>query len=383
MSEMMKFPILYKKTNAGSGAIQQWSIWTDGATICTMYGQVGGKLQTTTDLVKEGKNIGKRNETTPIQQAQIECEAKWQKQKKKRYVENMADAAKGEIDKESVLGGIQPMLAPSKIWPIFRNKIKFPVWCQPKLDGMRAIGMLDDGVGSLWSRTQKPILSVPHIVEEIEDMFGPLGDIYTIPDGEAYSVEYHDQFEELLSILRKDEPSEKSTLVDYHIYDLPSCPGPFSVRHEALSKILSKKIGHLVPVRTVICYNDDDIEACHEQNLAENYEGTMIRGDGPYERGKRSYFLQKYKNFSDAEYTILDAEEGRGKDAGTVGAFVCSTKDGKTFNCRLKATYERRRELFNNPKQWKEMLLTVKYQNLTSDGIPRFPIGKALRKGNE
>jgi DNA ligase-1 len=117
----------------------------------------------------------------------------------------------------------------------------------------------------------------------------------------------------------------------------------------------------------------------------------MVRSNnGIYEGGKRSYGLQKLKNRVgengddvDNEYPILDAEEGRGKDAGTVGAFVCSTPAGKTFKCRLKATYERRRELFNHPEQWKGWKLTVLYQDLTLDGIPRFPIGKALRKNTE
>lgn len=109
----------------------------------------------------------------------------------------------------------------------------------------------------------------------------------------------------------------------------------------------------------------------------------MIRGNGPYEEGKRSYYLQKLKNFEEGEWPIVNAEEGRGKDAGTVGAFVCVTQNGTEFKARLKATYERRRELFENPKQWKGMLLTVKYQNLTADSIPRFPIGKGLRTSTE
>jgi DNA ligase 1 len=368
------FPTLYKKTQ--TGAVQQWLIGVDGSIIHTVHGLVGGAQQTFTDTIREGKNLGRANATTPEEQASLEAEAKWLKQKKKGYVEDAEAAAAGEVDETIIEGGIAPMLAPSKIWPIFRDRIKFPVWCQPKLDGMRCVGMCNGLTTSLWSRTRKSIQSLPHIADEIDDLFRTNDGI---TDGEAYSVEYHDQFEELLSIIRKDEPSEKSSLVDYHIYDLPSHPGTFSARYEALSKLLPKKIGHLVPVRTVLCRNDTEIEACHEQNLAENYEGTMIRSDGPYEFGKRSFFLQKYKNFSDAEYPVLRAEEGRGKDAGTVGSFVCVTPGGKEFGCRLKSTYERRRELFQNPEQWQGRYLTVKYQNLTADGIPRFPVGKGLR----
>lgn len=370
----MIFPTLYKKTQ--TGAIQQWMIGVDGPTIHTVHGLVGGAMQTTTDTIKEGKNLGRANATTPTTQALAEAQAKWDKQRKKGYVTDLEAARAGQIDETVIEGGIAPMLAPSKIWPFYRSKIQFPVWCQPKLDGMRCVGMIEEEA-SLWSRTRKPIRSLPHVQEELASLFS--GDIIT--DGEAYSVEYHDQFEELLSIIRKDEPSEKSALVDYHVYDLPSHPRTFSQRYEALQKILPARKGHLVPVRTVLCHNDDEIEACHEQNLAENYEGTMIRADGPYERGKRSIYLQKYKNFVDAEYQIVGIEEGRGKDAGTVGSFICRTDGGKEFGCRLKATYEHRGELFRDSGLWKGKFLTVKYQNLTADGIPRFPVGKALRAG--
>jgi DNA ligase 1 len=370
----MILPTLYKKTQ--TGAIQQWMIGVDGPTIHTVHGLVGGALQTTSDTIKEGKNLGRANATTPETQALAEAQAKWDKQKKKGYVESIHQAELGTVDDTVIMGGIAPMLAPSKIWPFYRSKIQFPVWCQPKLDGMRCVGMIEEET-SLWSRTRKPIRSLPHVQEELASLFS--GDLIT--DGEAYSVEYHDQFEELLSIIRKDEPSEKSALVDYHVYDLPSHPRTFSQRYEALQKILPARKGHLVPVRTVLCRNDDEIEACHEQNLAENYEGTMIRADGPYERGKRSIYLQKYKNFVDAEYQIIGIEEGRGKDAGTVGSFICRTDGGKEFGCRLKATYEHRGELFRDSGLWKGKFLTVKYQNLTADGIPRFPVGKGLRAG--
>jgi DNA ligase 1 len=370
----MILPTLYKKTQ--TGAIQQWMIGVDGPTIHTVHGLVGGALQTTSDTIKEGKNLGRANATTPETQALAEAQAKWDKQKKKGYVESIHQAELGTVDDTVIMGGIAPMLAPSKIWPFYRSKIQFPVWCQPKLDGMRCVGMIEEET-SLWSRTRKPIRSLPHVQEELASLFS--GDLIT--DGEAYSVEYHDQFEELLSIIRKDEPSEKSALVDYHVYDLPSHPRTFSQRYEALQKILPARKGHLVPVRTGLCRNDDEIEACHEQNLAENYEGTMIRADGPYERGKRSIYLQKYKNFVDAEYQIIGIEEGRGKDAGTVGSFICRTDGGKEFGCRLKATYEHRGELFRDSGLWKGKFLTVKYQNLTADGIPRFPVGKGLRAG--
>ena len=372
---MKTFPTLFKKTN--TGAIQSWSISVEDNKITVTHGQFDGKKQTTSDIIKEGKNAGKANATTKEEQAQKEAEAKFLNQKKKRYSESLEEAERGEVDTDVIKGGIAPMLAPSKIYPTFKHKLTFPVYVQPKLDGSRLIAILKDGKCTLWSRTQKQVNSLPHIAKAVEDEFG---EEYPnlILDGEAYSVEYHDQFEELMSLIRQDSPGPGHEKVDYHIYDVPSLDKTFSYRNKWLGPYSVDK--PLVIVNTEICQNDEQIMACHAKNLENNYEGSMVRGDGPYECGKRSYYLQKLKNFNDAEYKIVGAEEGRGKDAGTIGAFVCVTPEGSEFKARLKATYDHRRFLFDNPKEWQGMLLTVKFQDLTTYGIPRFPIGKGLRK---
>lgn len=396
------FPQLFKKTN--TGAIQTWIIGVEGNKIVTVHGQVGGAMQSTTDEIHEGKNAGKANATTPKEQAAKEAEAKWLKQKKKRYVESIQEAEAGTVDESLILGGIAPMLAPSAIWPAGRpDKMKFPVWVQPKLDGARCIAVLEDGHCTLWTRTQKRILSLPHIERAIEEFFGPGAEREGIErlvlDGEAYTTALNGPsiglvpvdngflqgptaFEELMSAFRKDKPSPESALLQYHIYDVPKDGDwAFEARHVWLAGALPEKVGPLVPVHTITCFNDAEIELCHARNMELGYEGSMIRFNGPYEFGKRSAFLRKLKAFLDAEYRIIGAEEGRGKDAGTVGSFQCVTRDGKTFSCRLKASYAHREALFRDPSAWQGKYLTVKYQNLTADGIPRFPVGKAIRDG--
>ena len=379
---MKTFPRLFKKTN--TGAIQIWDISSNDGSIITEYGQLDGKIQKTVDVIAKGKNIGKQNETTRSQQADLESEAKWTKQLKKGYCQDLASAQAGAVDEIIESGTIAPMLAPSKIYPIFKDKLTWPVLTQPKLDGSRLIAILKGGKCTLWSRTRKQVNSLPHIAKAVEDQLGKFGD--AIYDGEAYNFEYAKQngFEGLMSVIRKDYPSPESEEIHYYIYDIASLNVTNAERDTVrLDRIIAAK-PPLVCVPTAICKTHEDVLERHIINVSDGFEGTMVRSNaGLYEGGKRSYGLQKLKNRLDSEYPILDAEEGRGKDAGTVGAFVCSTPAGKTFKCRLKATYERRRELFNNPEQWKGWKLTVLYQDLTLDGIPRFPIGKALRKSEE
>jgi len=368
-------PTLYKK--AATGAIQQWMISVADNVITVVHGQVGGKLQIGTETIFEGKNIGRANETTWAQQAEAEALAKWTKQKKKGYVESMEDAAAGAVD-DLIEGGVLPMLAPSKIYPHFAAKLTFPVFVQPKFDGTRLIAIVKDGVCELWSRTRKRVNSLPHIAAALEDAF-PSG--YFIFDGEAYVHSMNDDFEGLMSLIRSAEPADGHEVIEYHIYDQPIEGRNFAARNESLGLLLMDvaQPSPIVRVRTETAANHAEIMACHERNLEAGYEGSMIRGNGPYEGGKRSHHLQKLKNFVDAEYEIVGAEEGRGKDGGTVGSFVCRTPHGKEFRCRLKATYARRAELFQRPEQWQSKRLTVAYQNLTAEGIPRFPVGKAIR----
>lgn len=408
---MATWPILYRK--ASSGAILMWGIETVGATIYTHHGHVGGAVLSGEDTIHEGKNLGRSNATTPETQAEAEAGARWLKQKKRGYVESEADAKAGKVD-DVIEGGIAPMLAPNKSYPTnpepIRKALVFPCFFQPKLDGMRCIAVIEDGVCSLWTRTRKPIRSVPHIIEALEKAF-PEGRI--ILDGELYNHEYRAEFEELLSLLRGDEPDDEGRYLkaEYHVYDCPevraqipnaniigTMANPFTHRHSSLLMLSTQfpRTGPIKYVQTKTAATWEHLLELYENALVDEYEGGMARNAGaPYESGKRSKHLQKMKEFVDHEFEIIDIEEGRGKDAGTVGSFICRTKPGsypvdekgapeagtepKEFGARLRATYARRRELFQNPNQWRGGWLTVRMKRWTAYGKPYIPIGKGIR----
>ena len=133
----MNLPTLYKRTS--TGAIQQWTISTVGNVIHTTYGQVDGAMQTTSDTVDEGKNVGKKNATTPAQQALAEAIAKHEKQIKRGYVDSVEKAQAGTVD-EVIEGGMSPMLA--KTFEDHGAKLTYPVAVQPKLDGHRCVAQI-------------------------------------------------------------------------------------------------------------------------------------------------------------------------------------------------------------------------------------------------
>lgn len=400
---MKTFPTLFQKTN--TGAIQQWTISvakdyagpqnpqddeTEVGVITTEYGQVGGKLQKTSDTVREGKNPGKKNATTAVEQALKEAQSKWEKQKKKGYVEDKATAEAGEVDASVIAGGVAPMLAPNKSYPKddeLAKRIVFPCFQQPKLDGMRCVAVIDNGKATVWSRTRKPIPTVPHIVKELEQMF-PTSKV--ILDGELYNHEYRNSFEDLISILRKDEPDAEGLhkVVEYHVYDVIEAQlYPFKTSQETPFRERLKVLQACVPlsgpvraVETNEVHTMEELVMHYEECVAAEYEGAMARNaDAPYEADRRSKHLQKMKPFEDHEFRIIGVNEGRGKDAGTAATFTCVTKDGKEFRARLKAPYARRRELLEKPELWRDKWLTVTLKRFTADGVPYLPVAKAIR----
>lgn len=382
---MKTLPILYKKTS--TGAIQEWSIGVDDCTIITVHGQTDGKKQRTEDVIKEGKNIGRSNETSPAEQALAEATSKWESKIKKGYVEDISRANAGEKD---IDGGYDCMLAHK--FADHGHKIVYPAFVQPKLNGHRCLATIENGVAKLWSRTRKPITSCPHIIKELEAIY-PKG--YHKIDGELYNHAYKDKFEELASLIRQEVPAENCTEVQYHVYDNPTVESGFDSRIETLVNTIhcyeksATSLNYIVLTDTILVKNEDEMMAAFENFLKLGYEGAMARngsvgGDKKKNpkalyQGSRSYDLQKIKEFEDAEFPIVNCIEGRGGYAGC-GIFVCKATNGDLFNVKMKGTKESLAEYLTDPKTWKGKLLTVKYQYISKYGIPIFPVGERFKE---
>lgn len=377
-----KFPILYKLTSTGK--IAQWEIGVVRTSIITTFGQVGGKLQTTQDVIKAGKNAGRANETAPEEQALKEAESQWTKKKKSGYVESIGAAQAGETD-ALIEGGVIPMLA--KVYEEHVSKITYPVAVQPKLDGHRCVAIIDIKKGSdidvsLWTRTRKPIKTVPHIearLKQIATKMRSFGRV--ILDGELYNHDMKDDFEKLTSAARKAGGNEHSKLLQYHVYDTVLELG-FKERFGRLGEILLG--GNEVElVNTKFANSEEEAKIYFKTFKSLGYEGSMVRLlDMPYEN-KRSHQLLKVKTFDDAEFKIIDVEEGRGKLQGH-GIFVCRVGNqngfGKQFNVKMAGETSALKDFWVNKQKYIGKRLTVQFQGKTSDGLPRFPIGLRLRE---
>jgi DNA ligase-1 len=355
-----------------SGKDRYWSVSVnkkqDGSVFLTRrYGQVGGKETETSTEIKVGKNIGKSNETSPFQQAELEAASLRKKQMDAGFKENIEET-------ESTV--ILPMLANK--WEDRAKYISEPFFVQPKLDGVRMLVGVKEGSFFMMSRTGK-IVSMPHIEAELK----PLLKEGQFLDGENYTTEL--SFEEITGMCRRvlESPPGLSK-IKFHVFDyfdFSNLNQPFVDRLQELESRFGN-LEHTVLVPTETLTKSTQVRKKHDDYAAMGYEGIMIRDrKGLYKLAERSNHLLKFKAFQTEEYKIVGAEEGKGKDKGTV-IWICSITSGDdsgTFSVRPKGTFSERTEWFKNYKSYVGKNLTVQFQNLTNGGIPRFPVGIAIR----
>ena len=359
----MKLGTIYKSTKGGK--VQEWTIEVVGNKYRTISGQTDGKKVTNEWTYCYGKNEGKANATTDNEQAMKEAEAKRKLKLEKDYHETI----KGIKTKRH----FEPMLAAK--WEDYKDKIEYPIFSQPKLDGIRCI-VTKDG---MFSRNGKPIISAPHIRESLSEVFETHPNL--ILDGELYADKFANDFNSIVSLVKKTKPTkedlkESKKNIQYWIYDIPNDSVDFGNRcdrlHDLFNYNFDNMTKHCVEVETKICNNEDEVMALYEEYVDNGFEGQMLRTNGKYEN-KRSKNLLKHKSFIDEEYIIVDICEGEGNRTGTAGYFVFETEEGKRFKSNVKGTWEETAEMLKSRKKLIGKSATVKYFNLTPDGIPRFP----------
>ena len=361
----MKLPIIYKRTQ--TGAIQQWEIVVEEDSFYTIEGQVNGRLTTSKPTQVIRKNVGKQNETNEYEQAFKEAQAKWKKKIEAGYTEDIK-----AIDTSKKF--FSPMLAHKYI--DYKSGVMFPILVSPKLDGCRMVAQKN----GLWTRNGKPYVSCPHI----EKILKPLFEKYPnwVLDGEVYT---HDvSFEKVVSLVKQSKPTkedlaESEKLVQYWIFDgiVDNKSLGFEDRYKLIRHELTKLIGDNPSIKFVITIkidSDKQVEEWHDSFVSKGFEGCMIRIiNSPYEN-KRSKNLLKFKKFLDEEFEIVSVEEGIGSRSGMAGKLILKMKNGKEFGAGIRGGEEYYKELLKDKKDYIGKVATIRYQNLSEDGVPRFPI---------
>ncbi|KAJ0392286.1 hypothetical protein P43SY_003600 [Pythium insidiosum] len=250
-----------------------------------------------------------------------------------------------------------PKLLLAKKWEREKND---PVgwWMSEKLDGVRAF----------WHAEKQVFLS-------------RLGNVFPAPewftkclpkdqdlDGELFGGRGRFQF--TVGIAKTENSKHWDQLV-YKIFDVPSMKTePFEERMSRAKQIVEDmNVDHVQWVDHTKCESLEQLDEAFNEIEKLGGEGMMIREPGSRYVGDRSSSLLKIKSFHDGEALVIAHEDGKGKYVGMCGALRCKMASGKMFKVASGLSDEQRA----NPPAIGSIVV-YKCQELTDDGIPRFPV---------
>ena len=273
----------------------------------------------------------------------------------------------------------KPMLAyPVSAKPIDYSK---PVFIQPKLDGVRCLIQYDNGVVTAYSRTGKVWKNIEHITLNLYKFFDKHPNV--VLDGELYNHDFRDDFEQIISMVRKTKPDTEARAksrdnVQFHCYDFVNKKMKFSTRNLWLTKNLptSYCVERVQTLTNVGNYTQAKI--FHTNYLNQGYEGSIVRIDTPYQC-KRSHSLRKFKDFHDSEAILVNWVEGKGKRKGTIGKFIAIDFEGNSFGMPVMDNFKYLQDNFKNMQQWLGKTATFTYFERTKANSYRHPLFKCIR----
>lgn len=273
----------------------------------------------------------------------------------------------------------KPMLAyPVSDKPIDYQSLTF---IQPKLDGVRCLIQSNNGKVTAYSRTGKEWKNIEHILFNLKPFFQLNPTV--VLDGELYNHELKDDFEKIISCVRKTKPTdehreESKRLVQFHCYDVvhPKLKY-FNERNEWIKLNVSQN-WCVKYVETHEVWAEKYAQDMNDIFLKQGYEGSIVRTNDPYQF-KRSHNLRKFKKFHDAEAKIIGWVAGKGKRIGTIGKFLAMDADGVEFGMPVMDKQKYLEENFVKMQGWVGKIATFKYFERTKANSYRHPLFKCIR----
>ena len=259
------------------------------------------------------------------------------------------------------------------------DKADYPAYIQPKLDGVRCLFTAKGA----FSRAGNQFMNVEHIEKALKPFFAKNPTF--ILDGELYNHALKDDFEKIISLVKKKKPTdadkvEAAELVQYHVYDIANLTiASYTTRLNFINNLTYTY--PICKVDTQVALDFDNALELHKKNLKLGYEGSIYRTfEGKY-KGTRSWDLMKFKDFHDDEATIIGYELGKGKREGTLGKFIMQDDEGVEFGCPPGKGYDYKdlANMLNNITDYIGERATFTYFQRTQAGSYRHPHYKCLR----
>ena len=272
----------------------------------------------------------------------------------------------------------KPMLA----YPVSDKPINYDdkISMQPKLDGVRCVIQYDNGIVTAYSRTGKPWLNIEHILFNLKPWFALNPNI--ILDGELYNHDLRNDFEKIISLVRRKTPDdidmlESADLVQFHCYDIIDETKTFEERNRFITQVVPRN-NYIYHVKTQAVATESLSKVIHQQNLDAGYEGSILRTNDTY-ACKRSHNLRKFKDFHDTEATLTGWVEGKGKRIGTIGKFTAVDSEGNEFGMPVMDKFKFLQDNFKKMQGYVGKTATFTYFERTKANSYRHPLFKCIR----
>ena len=367
--EKIELPMLYGMSRLGK--VKQWQAKVEmdefsRPTIIIESGYVGGKIKKQPKLVTKGKNIGKANETTPFAQAVSQIKSQWTAKRFENYEPHILDP-----------DNYTPrLMLPQLAKGVGKGKIVYPAYIQPKFNGICNLAE-PPMVPPYFSPARELILHHSrggHLFETLNHLNSWLLKLNAPAPthGELYVHGW--SLQRIGFYTKKIKPDQD--LLEYWLYDIAWIGPVFEERMGWLDEMIPKlRSGPIKLAPTFIVNNYAEAKFYHDQFVQDGYEGGMLKNKaGIYMFQFNSNDLEKVKDYEDDEFQIIGGKEGEGTDAGCI-VYRCITESGGEFDARPRGTVEDRKQMFINLPNDIGKMLTVRYAELSEDGIPLQPVG--------
>jgi len=370
---------LLKPRTALQPLVWEAALEKDSATAVIRWGTVGGKLQEIRHSASEGKQ-GRSAHEQVINE--VKAIAK-RKRDRDGYVDANAASSEPATDAVRVQEAPaadarppQPMLA-----QVYNAGLSFKgltLHAQPKMDGLRCLA--DVRTGKLWSRSRHEIVGLEHIEKAVVAACAPLPSNGTrFVDGEIFAPGM--DFQTISSLARRvKNPHAQASELKLVLFDAVVPQGSFAARWDWLQALaINAEVG-LVDTQPMADGAPEVVDALLQAQLKLGFEGLMVRASSEdaeslYRPGARSRHLLKVKAFAQEEYAVVRANRHRETD--TLGSVTLALhgEGGATFNAAPATTAESKLEMWTNRAEYESgrWVATVRFHELTRDGVPRFP----------
>ena len=267
-----------------------------------------------------------------------------------------------------------------------------------KLDGVRVIAIILNGICTLYSRNGKQFHNFSNIEKELQSKLGEQSkQAGIVIDGEIVSS----SFQKLMrQVHRKDNVQADDT--EFFVFDtLPldefqagKSTKTCRERHQQLLDIFGNEgMGDVIVVdkKEVDLDTEQGQQTFKEYNkmaLDRGLEGIMIKDVDALYECKRSHFMLKAKPFIEVTLTVTATEEGTGRNVGKLGALICEgVDDGKSIKVNVGSglSDEQRESFWHHKGDIIDQLVEVRADAITKnqDSIDeyslRFPRFKTFR----